>query len=58
LGQSGLRPIEQQRTGGTDEGASADFGDLGRKRLWAEKGNEKGNSFLFSESIFVKNKII
>jgi hypothetical protein len=24
----------------------------------AEKGKEKGNSFLFSESIFMKNKII
>jgi hypothetical protein len=58
LGQAGLRPEEQQRTGGKDEGASADFGDLGRNRLWAEKGKDKGNSFLFSESIFVKNKII
>jgi hypothetical protein len=40
------------------EGAAVDFGSLGRKRLWAEKGIEKGNSFLFSENIFVKNKII
>jgi hypothetical protein len=46
------------RTDGKDEGASVDFGDLGRNRLWAEKGKEKGNSFLFSESIFVENKII
>jgi hypothetical protein len=35
-----------------------DFRRLGRKQLWAEKGNEKGNSFLFLEIIFVKNKII
>jgi hypothetical protein len=46
--------VEQQRTDGRDEGASADFGDLGRKRLWAEKGKEKGNSFLFSENSFLK----
>jgi hypothetical protein len=35
------------------EGAAVDFGRLGRKQLWAEKGQEKGNSFLFSEIIFV-----
>jgi hypothetical protein len=46
--------VEQQRTGGRDEGASADFGDLGRKRLWAKKEREKGNSFSFSENNFVK----
>jgi hypothetical protein len=40
------------------EGAAVDFGSLGRKQLRAEKGIEKGNSFLFSENIFVKNKII
>jgi hypothetical protein len=39
-------------------GAAVDFRSLGRKLLWAEKGKEKGNSFLFSENIFVKNKII
>jgi hypothetical protein len=39
-------------------GAAVDFGSLGRKQLWAEKGKEKGNSFLFSESIFVDSKII
>jgi hypothetical protein len=50
--------VEQQRTGRKDEGASADIGDLGRNRLWAEKRKEKGSSFLFSESIFVENKII
>jgi hypothetical protein len=58
LGQAGLRPAKQQRTDGKDEGASAEFGDLGRNRRWAEKGKEKGNSFLFSKSIFVENKII
>jgi hypothetical protein len=58
LDQARLRPVGHQRTGGKDEGASADFGDLGRNRLWAEKGKEKGSSFLFSESIFVENKII
>jgi hypothetical protein len=40
------------------EGAAVDFGRLGRKQCWAERGKEKGNSFLFSEKIFVKNKII
>jgi hypothetical protein len=48
----------QKVAGEGDKGARADFGDLGRNRLWAEKGKEKGNSFLFSESIFVENKII
>jgi hypothetical protein len=41
-----------------DEGAAVDFGELGRKRLWAERGKEKGNSFSFSENIFMKKKII
>jgi hypothetical protein len=36
------------------EGAAVEFGELGRKQLWAEKGKEKGNSFSFSENIFVK----
>jgi hypothetical protein len=43
---------------GGNQGVVADFGDLGRNHLWAEKGKKKGNSFLFSESIFVENKII
>jgi hypothetical protein len=55
---AGLRPVKRQRTGGKGKGASADFRNLGRNHLWAEKGKEKGNSFLFSESIFVDNKII
>jgi hypothetical protein len=40
--------VKQRLTSGKDEGASADFGDLGRNRLWAEKGKEKRNFFLFS----------
>jgi hypothetical protein len=37
------------------EGAAEDFGVLGRKQLWAEKKKgKKGNSFSFSENIFVK----
>jgi hypothetical protein len=37
------------------KGVAVDFGYMGRKQLWAEKGRGKGNSFLFSENIFVKN---
>jgi hypothetical protein len=51
LGQAGLRPVEQQRTGGRDEGASADFGDLGRKRLWAKKEREKEIPFHFRKTV-------
>jgi hypothetical protein len=40
--------------GRRDEGASVDFGELGRKRLCPQKGKEKGNSFSFSENISVK----
>jgi hypothetical protein len=29
-------------------------GFTGRKQLWPEKGRGKGNSFSFSENIFVK----
>jgi hypothetical protein len=58
FGPVGLRHVKRQRTGGKGEGASADFRNLGRKHLWAEKGKKKENSFLFSESIFVDSKII
>jgi hypothetical protein len=34
------------------EGAAEDFGELGRKQPWAEKGREKGNSFSFSGLYF------
>jgi hypothetical protein len=50
LGQAGLRPEEQQRTGGKDEGVSTDFEDLGHNRLWAEKGKEKEIPFYFQKA--------
>jgi hypothetical protein len=50
MGQAGLRPVKQQRTGGKVEGASVDFGDLGRKRLWAEKGRRKEIHFYFQKT--------
>jgi hypothetical protein len=50
MGQAGLRPVKQQRSGGRVEGASVDFGDLGRKRLWAEKGRRKEIPFYFQKT--------
>jgi hypothetical protein len=42
--------VEQQRTSGKDEGASADFGDLGRNRLWPKKERRKEIPFYFQKA--------
>jgi hypothetical protein len=56
LGQAGLRHAKQQRTCGKDEGASADFRDLGRNRLWAEKERRKEIPFYFQKAFSWKTK--